>query len=180
MALSPRKKLCSVCLQSFPESDVVSRAGRDVCPACAALAPPGSAAAAPSSAGSSSDSFNVGSRFGAELFRCLAENDLERFGDLVLSLEEAPLAFGPAAASDHGALVRGRFERDFKSKRSLYFKEGPFELVKFHIGPVEETRKEAVRYGRSTLLFRAGTQERRLTIQHLYRVRGRFKLEFLE
>jgi hypothetical protein len=177
MAPSSRKKLCTVCLQSFPEDETFAHAGKVICTGCAARTgvplprsePPGAA----------SDTFNVAARFGAELFRCLADGDVAHFAELVLTQDECKLTFG-AEAADHAALVRGRFERDFKSKRALYFKEGPFELVKFQLGPVEDQLKDAVRYGRTTLIFRAAKQERRLVLQRLYRVRGRFKLEFFE
>jgi hypothetical protein len=173
----PRKKLCSICLQSFAEHEIVSQAGTDICSTCAERTGTRVREGAP---GVTSDRILLATRFGAELFRCLAENDPDRFRDLFLTPDEAPLAFGAAAAADHAALVRGRLDRDFKSKRALYFKEGPFEFLDFRMGPVEEVTKDAQRYGRSTLTFRAGGIERRIIIQRIYRVRGRLKLEFFE
>lgn len=195
-----------VCREAFLESDLIHYAGRTICTPCAerqkmpsraptpgrgtpaAIAPaksglaPGSAApaGAPASAKPGPiDKKNPPAGFGRELFRCLAADDLEGFRALFLTPEEAVLAFD-RAATDHATLVRARIERDFRSKRALYFKEGPFEFLDFALGPIEEGDREVQRYGRSTLRFKAAGVERRITIQRVYRVRGAFRLEFFE
>jgi hypothetical protein len=165
-----RKKLCQMCFESFPEDQIVSAGAKLVCPACAERA------------GVRVIDFSRRAiDFGREIFRCLVADDIDKFHELFLTAEEVPLAVGETATPDHAALIRGRAERDFRSKRAHYFREPlPAEFVDFRLGPIEGGSRDVQRFGRSILRFEVGGKERTIVIQRVFNVKGKFKLEFFE
>ncbi len=166
----PRKRLCQVCLEAFPEGELVTVGARLLCAPCAERA-----------GVRTTDLQRRAIDFGREIFRCLVADDLDRFRNLLLTEEEAKEALGELSTPDHGVLMHARLERDFRSKRAHYLREKlPAEFVDFRLGPIESGNREIQRFGRSTLRMKVGDRERTLLIQRVFNVRGKLKLEFFE
>ncbi|GIW73212.1 MAG: hypothetical protein KatS3mg102_2754 [Planctomycetota bacterium] len=182
------RRLCDVCLQSFAERDLVRAGSRMLCEECAHLqgvdsqAVPRVIVRRPTLAEAVADREREKQRaFGEELIRCLDQEDLQAFEQLFLSEAELRPIVGRGAAPSQRRLIEQRLGRDFRSKRSLYARQpGEMAFVDFEYEEAEEIASDVTELRRVTIRFRVGEVERRMLLQRVYCVRGRYRLYFLE
>jgi hypothetical protein len=119
--------------------------------------------------------------FGAEVVRCLGDDDLQGFAALFLTEGELRAIVGRAEAGQHVKLVHGRIARDFHSKRSFYARQaGDLAFVDAQAGKSVRIAGEVVELRDVEIRFRVGTLPRRLLIRRVFRVHGKCRLEFFE
>ncbi|RME74534.1 MAG: hypothetical protein D6776_05095 [Planctomycetota bacterium] len=120
-------------------------------------------------------------RFGAELLRCLAEQDLEALRRLYLTEIELRSVVGRERAREQAQLVASRIERDMRSKHSLYFRHpAPVRLLGVEVGRAQRTSGAVVELHEVRIRFEVGGMQRMLQIQRMYRFGERYRLEFLD